>query len=456
MTDNANYLKQVREQYEGYPYPPRAPQEEKLRIITSFAASLDLINHYCFEGQQTFDNDFKVLIAGGGTGDSVIYLAEQLREKNARLTYVDISQASLDIAKKRAEIRGLTNITWHHGSLLNLSEMGLGPFDFIDCSGVLHHLENPEAGLASLTSVLKKTGAMSIMLYAEYGRTGIYHMQELMRLVNDDTDDVREKIRRTKHMLQSLPESHSMKKYDAITFGDDDNDIGIFDALLHSQDRAYTISQLYEYFANEDLTITHFLSSNGLSKKEYNPLTYINNPSLREAITELDTIEQQAIAELIVGDIFRHNVFVTQTNKEVPSPANLEMVPFFSNFFFFKNAYKAFADYVSRSRDDYIKFTHKTLNVTIRFEKTKLTPLIFKYFDGNRTIGEIVTLVLEDARAHHIDSDESSVLEEFISLYQTFHNNDWMLLRHKKTAPYKATVEELQRHFRSDKIEAVV
>jgi 2-polyprenyl-3-methyl-5-hydroxy-6-metoxy-1,4-benzoquinol methylase len=65
-----------------------------------------------------------------------------------------VSSASLAIAKKRAEIRGLTNIAWIHDSLLNLGRLGLGKFDYINCVGVLHHLENPDDGLRALLEVL--------------------------------------------------------------------------------------------------------------------------------------------------------------------------------------------------------------------------------------------------------------------------------------------------------------
>jgi ubiquinone/menaquinone biosynthesis C-methylase UbiE len=90
---------------------------------------LGKINHYCYRGRRDFRKGFRVLIAGGGTGDALIYLAEQLRETDARLVYLDISEASMAIAKKRAEIRNLDRIEWVSGSILDLPRLGLGPFD---------------------------------------------------------------------------------------------------------------------------------------------------------------------------------------------------------------------------------------------------------------------------------------------------------------------------------------
>lgn len=64
-----------------------------------------MINHYCFAGQQDFRNGWRVLVAGGGT--ATIYLAEQLRATDAEIVHLDLSAASIAIARRRAEIRRL-------------------------------------------------------------------------------------------------------------------------------------------------------------------------------------------------------------------------------------------------------------------------------------------------------------------------------------------------------------
>ena len=83
-------------------------------------------------------------------------LAHQLRDTDARIVYVDLSEASMAVAKSRIEARGLgRRVEWIHGSLLDVPKWGLDRFDYVNCSGVLHHLADPPAGLAALRSVLK-------------------------------------------------------------------------------------------------------------------------------------------------------------------------------------------------------------------------------------------------------------------------------------------------------------
>ena len=145
--------------------------------MLTWLEDLPMINHYCFAGRQSFANGFRALVAGGGTGDATIFLAEQLKHTDAQIVHLDMSQASIAIAQERAKIRGLTNISWLHDSLLNLPKLGLEKFDYINCSGVLHHLADPDDGFHALLSVLADDGAVGLMLYATTGRTSVYQMQ---------------------------------------------------------------------------------------------------------------------------------------------------------------------------------------------------------------------------------------------------------------------------------------
>jgi 2-polyprenyl-3-methyl-5-hydroxy-6-metoxy-1,4-benzoquinol methylase len=155
-----SYLQEVRNQYENHPYPARDPEDEKGMIVSSRSSSLDCLNYYCFDGGRDFSKPFRVLVAGGGTGDCLIYLAEQLRDTPAEVVYLDMSKASINITKARAKVRKLSNIKRVHESLLNLPKSDLGKFDFITCSGVLHHSDDPQEGLDALTSVLHPDGSI--------------------------------------------------------------------------------------------------------------------------------------------------------------------------------------------------------------------------------------------------------------------------------------------------------
>ena len=99
----------------------------------------------------------------------------------ATVVALDQSASSLDIARRRAAVRGLTNVEFVHASLIDLPRLGLGSFDYIVCSGVLHHLDDPVAGATALTQVLAPDGGLGPLLYGQVGRVPIYQIQDLMR-----------------------------------------------------------------------------------------------------------------------------------------------------------------------------------------------------------------------------------------------------------------------------------
>ena len=52
------------------------------------------------------------------------------------------------------------------GSLLELSSLDLGRFDYVNCVGVLHHLPDPAAALRGLAKhALSPRGGLGLMVY---------------------------------------------------------------------------------------------------------------------------------------------------------------------------------------------------------------------------------------------------------------------------------------------------
>ena len=91
-------------------------------------------------------------------------------------------------------LRKLQNIIWVHDWIEGLRFLGLGLFDTLECSGVLHHLKSPILGLNLLKDALFCKGGLSLMVYGKYGRTSIYHMQHIMTMVNSNQELTNEDI----------------------------------------------------------------------------------------------------------------------------------------------------------------------------------------------------------------------------------------------------------------------
>lgn len=295
----------VQDQYENFPYPHRDPNDEAKRLVTGSPSGRDEINHFLFGGARDWSQPFKALVAGGGTGDAVIMLAQELADADcpAEIVYIDLSTASRAIAEARAAKRGLTSITFVTGSLLDAG--AYGPFDYIDCCGVLHHLPSPRDGFAALAKALKPGGGMGIMLYGELGRTGVYDAQDMLRELTKDSDSGSARVEIAKRLLSSLPDTNRLhrnpfiKDYQA-------GDAGVFDLLLHAQDRAYKVPEIYDALGQAGLDMVGFVAP-----ANYDPDFLITDAKLKGRLARLGRPKREAFAELLTGNIKRHMFYCT-------------------------------------------------------------------------------------------------------------------------------------------------
>lgn len=311
------------EQYEAYPYPARDPADEAKRLIEGSPSHLLEINHYLFAGKRDFRQPFRALIAGGGTGDGAIMLAQHLHDRGcpAELVYLDLSTASRAIAEARARQRGLTNLRFHNGSLLDLPQLNLGQFDYIDCCGVLHHLEDQARGLAALVDALAPGGGMGVMVYGQHGRTGVYQAQAMLRtLTSHDpapaaTPKARLKVARS--LLAQLPPTNWLRRNPAVGDHLEAGDAGLYDLLLHSRDRAYDVAGLAELVAGAGLEIAAFIEP-----WRYDPASYLSDADLLSRLRRLDPIARAGFAELLAGNLKRHIVYLVRRGEAARSVAD--------------------------------------------------------------------------------------------------------------------------------------
>ncbi|MDV4343754.1 methyltransferase domain-containing protein [Methanoculleus sp. YWC-01] len=102
----------------------------------------------------------RVLEAGCGTGAQTVILARNC--PGARITSVDISEASLGEARKRVQAEGITNVTFEAGDIFDL-QYEPGSFDHIFLCFVLEHLAEPCLALECLRPLLREGGTITVI-----------------------------------------------------------------------------------------------------------------------------------------------------------------------------------------------------------------------------------------------------------------------------------------------------
>ncbi|AFB28786.1 class I SAM-dependent methyltransferase [Rickettsia rickettsii] len=423
-------LAEVQEHYQDYPYPFRDPNQEQEYLLATCGEFLGELNHFLYQGKENFNNNFRCLIAGGGTGDSTIYLAEQLKDKNAEIIYLDFSKPSMEVAQKRAEVRGLRNIKWINDSILNIPNLKLGKFDYINCTGVLHHLANPDEGLKNLKDSLKPTGGMGLMVYAKYGRTGVYQIQDVMKMINKDTKSRIEEVMNGKLILDNLPATNWYKRGWEL-FSDYQNfgDVGVYDMFLHKQDRAYSVPELYEFVEKASLNFVDYLDP--LEKILLRPENYIKDFSLLQKIKKMDKVTREAISEILTGNIIKHSFYVSNQKDSVASLDDLDNIPYFHNIANFAKQIYEHLESNPSAVNNAINFTINNgilNNVNISMSIFRSTKYIFKYMVEEKSLREIFDAVRNEL--NQAISNEA-LLNEVKNVCMPLLNTNVLLLRSK-------------------------
>jgi SAM-dependent methyltransferase len=372
----------VQDFYERYPYPPPVESLENYRERWSDPLRRR-VDHHLFWPAKPFREDHSILVAGCGTSQAAKHA---IRWPKARVTGIDFSSTSVDCTSRLKEKYHLDNLTVVQLPVERATELG-SSFDQIVCTGVLHHLPDPDAGLAALRQVLKPDGAMHLMVYAQYGRTGIYMLQEFCRSLGITATD--EGIRDLITALSSMPPGHPLETLlrEAPDFR---SEAALADALLHPQDRAYTVPQLFEFLKHGGMKFGRWIK-----QAPYSVCGVMAQIPQSERLANLPSAETYAAVELFRGTMFMHSVVAYRDDASEDQLIDLSG--------------EAWPDYVPIRLPDTICVTERLpqgaagvlINRTHTFRDIYL-PIsaaeknIYEAIDGKRSISELVGSAREE------------------------------------------------------------
>ncbi len=293
----------VHDFYERMPYPAPLTSLDEYRDLYKNPDRRRALFHRMWPAEPPRGNQ-EILIAGCGTSQAARHA---LREPEARVTAIDVSEASLRHTRDLQTKYELTNLEPHQLPIERVAELGR-TFDQIVCTGVLHHLPDPDLGLRALRDVLNPQGAMHLMVYAPYGRAGIYMMQEYSRLlrISASQDDLRD----LGATLEALPADHPISGvlHRAKDFRRPE---AMADALLHPLDRAYSVPELYAWLDRCGMSFGRWIE-----QAPYLPQCGLVAKSPHAArLAALPPRLQHAAVELFRGTMVSHNVIAYRDDR---------------------------------------------------------------------------------------------------------------------------------------------
>ena len=293
----------VRKQYEAYSYPP--PIEDAEKFLKKWGP---LTCDPKFAGIQLWPEgrprqDLRILCAGCGSSQAPLIA---LNNPDCAVIGIDLSETSLAHSNRLRDRHGLKNLELRRMSLLDVGQLS-SAFDLILCTGVLHHLPDPDAGLKALADVLEPSGSMGIMLYGKAARTGVYLVQDILRRLGAGPDA--EGLGMACELLKFVPSHHYLFEPTGKLPNDLAEDAGIVDMLLHPQDRAYSVPEIMDFVAAAGLI---FFGWN--DNADYCADRFLSGEML-EKVLALPAAEQWAIVENLALLNSRHDFFVRKPHS---------------------------------------------------------------------------------------------------------------------------------------------
>jgi SAM-dependent methyltransferase len=263
---------------------------------------------HLFWPAEPYREDRSVLVAGCGTTQAAHYA---LRWPRARVIGIDVSAKSIAFTQGLKHKHALANLEVRQLAVERAAELGRD-FEHVVCTGVLHHLPDPDAGLRALHDVLTPTGALNLMVYAPYGRAGIYMLQDYCRRLS--VGGTASEIRDLAASLKALPADHPIAPLlrKSPDFADK---AGLADALLHPQDRSYSVPQLLDFLDHAGLVFGRWVR-----QAPYLPWCgALASTPHHSRLAGLTADAQYAAIELFRGTMVRHGVVAYRNDRPTPS-----------------------------------------------------------------------------------------------------------------------------------------
>ena len=230
--------KSVTQFYEIEPFPNYSSDENKRSLLDKGD------NNYLSKKLKEFIGFNKSFIEiGSGTSQLSNYLATGT---NNKIYAFDPTETALRLGYNFASENNINNVTFINADIFD-DVLEDEIFDFVWCSGVLHHTKDPFLGFKIIQKSLKPNGYILIGLYNKYGRFRTFVRQILYKIFG------RKLIMFMDPYLRSLNKKTSQRKINS----------WIRDQYEHPVEQSHTFDEVLKWFDDYDIEFINSIPSIG-------------------------------------------------------------------------------------------------------------------------------------------------------------------------------------------------
>lgn len=192
----------------------------------------------------------RIWVAGCGSNQATL---TALKFPAAEIVATDISVPSLEVCEKNLAQVGAKNVTLKEQSINEANYED--EFDYIICTGVIHHNADPSIPLARLAAGLKRDGILELMVYNYYHRILTTAYQKAMRylFMDDPEAGLDEQLDVTRDLMNKFPVENTMCYY--LKQEKDQPREYLADSFLQPVEHSYTVESLAELLGTAGLEI---------------------------------------------------------------------------------------------------------------------------------------------------------------------------------------------------------
>jgi SAM-dependent methyltransferase len=300
-----NLKKLVEKQYDRVIYP-NIPIEQTFKNDINLLFIHSIIPPHYLKFQKVITSNEKLILdVGCGSGFTSLLLAEA--NPGAKVIGIDISELSVEIARKRLSHHDYTDAEFYVMDIQDLPSLGLS-FDYINCNDTLYLLSDPISALQSMQSVLSPEGTIRTNLHDCFQREQFLRAQELWRFLELMEDPGTAECDIVREIIDSLQDTVILKLETWLNITnvsqEKRNDEFMFMNHLIQGDRGFDVPQMFEMLNAADLELISMVNWNHWNLHDlFNDKQ--NIPSYFESILSSNSEELKHYMYELLNPIYR-------------------------------------------------------------------------------------------------------------------------------------------------------